>query len=127
MSGEDHIRLTLRRGFRAYFSACMPTHRALVEVTIDEAQESWRDRRRRRRQNCQSPPPPPKPAKGFFYHFCEGDGLPDCAICFSAIASCQKVISLRCSDTAHHSFHETCISPWLAEKGTCPVCRAKIV
>ena len=116
----------MRRGFRAYFAACMPgtSTTAMRELVAREPRMPWGYRRR---HNCQSPLPPPKPAKGFFYHFCEGDGLPDCAVCFDAITSCQKVISLRCSDTAHHSFHEKCIAPWLSEKGTCPVCRAEIL
>ena len=128
MDGQDAVRSTMRRGFRAYFAACMPSTAttAMVEVAVGEPRMPWGYRRRARRNRCQSPVPP-KPVKGFFYHFCEGDGLPDCAVCFEPITSCQKVISLRCSETAHHSFHEQCITPWLSEKGTCPVCRAEIL
>jgi|TARA_B110000003_G_scaffold100217_2_gene102448 hypothetical protein len=132
MDGRDIVRSTMRRGFRAYFSACMPSTAttAMVEIaTAEIAAETrmpWGYRRRRARSHCQSPVPT-KPVKGFFYHFCEGDGLPDCAVCFEAISSCQKVISLRCSNVSHHSFHEDCITPWLKDKGTCPVCRAEIL
>ena len=124
MNGRDHVRSTMRRGFRAYFNACMPsaTSSAMVEVVVAET-----PRRFPRRLRCQSPLPEPKETKGFIAQTCEGDGLEDCAICFDSITTGQKILTLRCSDTMMHCFHEECISPWLKDKGTCPVCRADIL
>lgn len=130
MNGNDHVRSTMRRGFRAYFAACMPTAQTsvLVEIATEHDRRSSAQRRRRQhRLECQSPLPQEEPVKGFFSLYCEGNGLPDCAVCFDKITAGQKILSLRCSDTTVHSFHENCIMPWLRDKGTCPICRAEIV
>ena len=127
MSGEDIVRSTMRRGFRAYFRACMPsTSAAQAVAAVEETpvpQYPWGFRRSR----TQSPLPPQKPTKGFFSHVCEGEGLPDCNVCFEAIKQGESILSLRCSDTSMHTFHEHCIAPWLQDKGTCPMCRAEIL
>lgn len=131
MNGSDHVRSTMRRGFRAYFAACMPTAQttALLEIATEHGRRPSAQRRRRdNRLECQSPLPlPDEPVKGFFLLYCEGDEMADCAVCFDKITIGQKILSLRCSDTKLHSFHEECITPWLRDKGTCPVCRAEIV
>ncbi|KAF7307137.1 RING-type domain-containing protein [Mycena indigotica] len=55
----------------------------------------------------------------------------DCAICQEQFKletedpDEQIVVTLPC--TAHHSFHEPCILPWLKSSGTCPVCRHALI
>ena len=130
MNGSDHVRGTMRRGFRAYFAACMPN--ASRESVLETAVVEHFIEAQRRRARYQRPRPTPsvaaeKKVKGFVSHLCEGDGLEDCAICFDSITVGQSVLTLQCSDTNMHCFHESCISPWLEDKGTCPVCRADIL
>lgn len=53
----------------------------------------------------------------------------DCAVCKDQFKletedpDEQVVISLPCT----HTFHESCIIPWLKSSGTCPVCRHALV
>ena len=47
---------------------------------------------------------------------------PQCSICQDDIETGQSIETLPCA----HPFHEWCISPWLAENDTCPVCRARV-
>jgi hypothetical protein len=42
-----------------------------------------------------------------------------CAICLDSFALGQRVLTLPCL----HRFHETCATPWLRKKATCPVCK----
>jgi NACalpha-BTF3-like transcription factor len=42
----------------------------------------------------------------------------DCSICFESL-KIQEIIQLSCG----HSFHASCVTPWLETKGSCPNCR----
>jgi hypothetical protein len=44
----------------------------------------------------------------------------ECSICFEKIN--KKSISLKCN----HIFHKECISKWLQENNSCPLCREKV-
>lgn len=51
----------------------------------------------------------------------EGWGV--CAICMDAMIPNQKVIICPCL----HKFHaDTCLVPWLRQKGTCPICQKRV-
>ncbi len=39
-----------------------------------------------------------------------------CGICLDTLSESKE---LPC----HHPFHESCVDPWIAKKGTCPTCR----
>uniref|UniRef100_A0A0X3P4M6 RING-type E3 ubiquitin transferase n=2 Tax=Schistocephalus solidus TaxID=70667 RepID=A0A0X3P4M6_SCHSO len=45
-----------------------------------------------------------------------------CPICFDDYAAGEVVITLPCE----HFFHENCITRWLKEHGTCPICRKNL-
>ncbi|GJN29107.1 hypothetical protein PR202_gb17300 [Eleusine coracana subsp. coracana] len=48
----------------------------------------------------------------------------DCAICLEPLRQgqlCSEVPACR------HAFHRDCLAAWASTKGTCPLCRAKIV
>ena len=121
MNGRDFVRSTMRRGFRAYFNACIPsqTHTAMVVLATEE-QRARIPATPPRRQSCQSPVEPD--TNGFVAHVCATEGIPNCAICYEAIEKGQNVLSLCCTETAFHSFHEACVAPWLKDKGNCPIC-----
>jgi hypothetical protein len=153
-AGNDHVRATLRRGFQAYFQACMPGRRRVATSPIrhrepQEEEDRWenladvdglqvrgqqlrRTRRRgilsRRRHRSQSPMPPmpDRKIRGFFSGECDGE-LEDCAVCFGEIKVGERIIVLNCSDTAMHTYHERCIAMWLKDNETCPVCRANVL
>ncbi|ESQ30495.1 hypothetical protein EUTSA_v10011738mg [Eutrema salsugineum] len=46
----------------------------------------------------------------------------DCSICLESFAKGDILISLPCS----HSFHSSCLNPWLKACGDCPYCRRAI-
>ncbi|NXW93859.1 PJA2 ligase, partial [Alopecoenas beccarii] len=46
-------------------------------------------------------------------------GLEQCAICFCEYVKDEIITELPC----HHLFHKSCVTRWLQESGTCPVCR----
>lgn len=45
-----------------------------------------------------------------------------CTVCLDAFEDAQRIVSLPCG----HYFHLTCISPWLDQHNTCPMCRYKM-
>lgn len=45
---------------------------------------------------------------------------PSCAVCLMEWEDGDEVIVLRCD----HAFHADHVLPWLAQKPTCPVCKA---
>jgi hypothetical protein len=45
-----------------------------------------------------------------------------CSICITKYENKDKIIQLICK----HYFHEKCITPWINNKGTCPLCRLEI-
>lgn len=150
MAGRDIIHSTMRRGFRAYFGACLPStnttrpvREAGEELTEEIEEESIenivlnvRQRRERRprmpwgyarRHICQSPKPiPDKKIKAFHASICEGP-LDNCAICYDAINVGEAILSLNCTETTWHTFHENCVSTWLNKEGNCPLCREEIL
>ncbi|CAH8605263.1 unnamed protein product [Schistosoma rodhaini] len=42
-----------------------------------------------------------------------------CSICFDDFKESESVIRLPCA----HTYHQTCVTTWLKQHGTCPVCR----
>ncbi|KAJ0083914.1 hypothetical protein Patl1_31301 [Pistacia atlantica] len=46
-----------------------------------------------------------------------------CTICLEQVNGGELVRSLPCL----HQFHANCIDPWLRQRGTCPVCKFKMV
>ena len=145
MAGRDIIHSTLRRGFRAYFGACLPSTPTTAlqprqdpteEESIENIVLNVRQRRERRprmpwgyarRQLCQSPKPiPDKKIKAFHASICEGP-LDNCAICYDAIKVGEAILSLNCTETTWHTFHESCVSTWLNKEGNCPLCREEII
>ncbi|KAL1193412.1 putative E3 ubiquitin-protein ligase RHY1A [Cardamine amara subsp. amara] len=46
----------------------------------------------------------------------------DCSICLESFTKGDKLISLPCN----HSFHSSCLNPWLRACGDCPYCRRAI-
>lgn len=46
----------------------------------------------------------------------------ECTICSETCSRAQKMSKLVCN----HDFHFTCISKWLVQSGTCPICRAAV-
>ncbi|KAF8116690.1 hypothetical protein N665_0015s0064 [Sinapis alba] len=46
----------------------------------------------------------------------------DCSICLESFTNGDKLISLPCT----HSFHSSCLNPWLKACGDCPYCRRAI-
>lgn len=41
----------------------------------------------------------------------------ECVVCISSKTAAR--VSLSCG----HAFHESCVEPWLLQKGSCPLCR----
>ena len=54
----------------------------------------------------------------------ENQEAKQCSICFEDYAENETVVILPC-DT-RHIFHDSCISEWLKEKDTCPLCKTQI-
>lgn len=52
----------------------------------------------------------------------EGFNRFECTICSETCSRAQKMSKLTCN----HDFHFTCISKWLVQSGTCPICRATV-
>jgi|688.fasta_scaffold382955_2 hypothetical protein len=47
-----------------------------------------------------------------------------CVVCQDKGEDGQRILEItRCK----HMFHETCLEPWLRQKGTCPLCRVSIL
>ncbi|KFP85813.1 E3 ubiquitin-protein ligase RNF128, partial [Acanthisitta chloris] len=46
-----------------------------------------------------------------------------CVVCFEQYKPNDVIRILTCN----HSFHKTCIDPWLLERGTCPLCKCDIL
>jgi protein-arginine kinase activator protein McsA len=44
---------------------------------------------------------------------------PSCTVCFDEFEIGSTASCLPCK----HQFHKECISPWLSEHNTCPICR----
>ena len=142
MAGRDLVRSTVNRGFRAYFSACMPNSRTttiLEEESFEQLAARLRERRNRThrtprvpwgyRSQLQSPKPkePEEKVRGFFANVCEGP-LGICSICFEPMEFGDNIISLNCCDTTNHTFHEKCILTWFEKNNTtCPLCRNKVI
>jgi hypothetical protein len=47
-------------------------------------------------------------------------GEVDCVICLEGLLSRQKKVVIR---SCNHAFHHVCLSRWLEEQNTCPICR----
>ena len=47
-----------------------------------------------------------------------------CSICFEDYAVGDTVVTLPCD--VRHVFHDSCISEWLKQKDTCPLCKTQI-
>ncbi|CAL1147577.1 unnamed protein product [Cladocopium goreaui] len=45
-----------------------------------------------------------------------------CAVCLEAFGDRQKVLRLPCQ----HLFHDSCLQPWMENRGSCPKCRSAI-
>lgn len=45
-----------------------------------------------------------------------------CGICLEILNANQSEITTKCN----HSFHNKCLTPWLINKNTCPLCRHEI-
>lgn len=45
-----------------------------------------------------------------------------CAVCLEALEDRQKVLRLPCQ----HLFHDSCLQPWMENRGSCPKCRSAI-
>jgi hypothetical protein len=45
-----------------------------------------------------------------------------CSVCLDAVAAGSTVKTMPCA----HSFHATCIDPWLMRRASCPCCRVPI-
>ena len=63
-------------------------------------------------QACPPAPVAPAPA--------EEEEAPSCAVCMCEYEDGEQVRTLACN----HSFHCKCIDGWMAENGTCPMCRS---
>ena len=48
----------------------------------------------------------------------------ECAICMMAFEEDEEVTPLPCNPG--HYFHSPCITRWLTENNTCPICRATV-
>jgi hypothetical protein len=46
----------------------------------------------------------------------------ECSICLSSQKSKEKITVLSCS----HSYHNNCITKWVIQNNTCPLCRSNI-
>ena len=46
-----------------------------------------------------------------------------CIICLAAFSDGDKLSTLECV----HSFHSDCVSPWLKDNASCPLCRTMVV
>eukprot|EP00939_MAST-03C_sp_MAST-3C-sp1_P004292 g4292.t1 len=45
-----------------------------------------------------------------------------CSVCLTEYELNEKIVVLPCT----HAFHKDCLSPWLKDHNTCPVCRFKL-
>ncbi len=52
---------------------------------------------------------------------CESEIL--CGVCLDSLDSNNPSSTVL---TCHHWFHDACVEPWLASKGTCPTCRMRL-
>lgn len=51
--------------------------------------------------------------------------VPRCTICFEDFDyDCEEIVRLPCNAT--HVFHRDCVSTWLKQHGTCPICRHQL-
>ncbi|KAI9684334.1 MAG: hypothetical protein M1829_002143 [Trizodia sp. TS-e1964] len=50
------------------------------------------------------------------------DGKGECSVCMDGVSLGEEVAYLPCT----HWFHNSCVSAWLREHNTCPICRAGI-
>jgi len=55
----------------------------------------------------------------------EGD-IGECSICQETFQHGEHFMLLPCNDKHPHKFHKFCISPWLKNHDTCPMCRGKV-
>lgn len=55
----------------------------------------------------------------------EGDGDNNCPICLRDFD--EDIDDVRRPITCSHSFHKACISDWLLQKDSCPLCRSTIL
>lgn len=47
-----------------------------------------------------------------------------CTICQDDLREGERVRAVR---ACQHTFHATCLDPWLLSKGTCPMCRGEVI
>ena len=149
MNDRGIVHATMRRGFRAYFAACLPRVQRSQTIGLPvspiarpspaepeagpEAEPEaepvprlpWGYVRNLRRVRRALPGPPP-PSRGFYAGVCDGE-LEKCTICFDTIKLGERILSLNCTDASAHTFHEACIAPWLEDNDSCPVCRSKVI
>ena len=119
-------------------------NRTVLPVTADFMQRRRRRRTVRQRRvppvpiqvGPELPPPPPispvseeESTKVFHAFVCEGDLEDECVICQEKVEKGDSAIALNCNEEKFifHTFHETCISTWLKQNNTCPMCRVKIL
>ncbi|KFY37471.1 hypothetical protein V494_04724 [Pseudogymnoascus sp. VKM F-4513 (FW-928)] len=50
------------------------------------------------------------------------EGKAECSVCMDDVVLDEEVVALPCS----HWFHEACVTAWLSEHNTCPICRTGI-
>ena len=55
------------------------------------------------------------------YKASRNDTCSMCSICLEP--NDNTSCSLTCNSATNHSFHISCIRPWLEEKSSCPLCR----
>lgn len=52
------------------------------------------------------------------------DSAKQCSICFEDYVENDEVVTLPCD--VRHMFHDSCISEWLKQKDTCPLCKSPV-
>ncbi|TVU04376.1 hypothetical protein EJB05_50057, partial [Eragrostis curvula] len=67
---------------------------------------------------------PPRPVQLPYFPYAAASETAECVICLEPLLPgqlCSEVPACR------HVFHRDCLDAWAKSKGTCPLCRAKIV
>ena len=47
-----------------------------------------------------------------------------CAVCQGEAEEGERILEIT---NCNHMFHQTCLEPWLRQKGTCPLCRRSVL